>query len=147
MTRVFIYLLFAFASTAIAQVQLQFPCGACIYPSTYTRVIRPHTNGRLVVGFTPAIHPQIAVASMGAQYFPSSLLVLGGSGNDVPQDAAVDPNGNVWIVGNTDSDNFNFMNPIVSQKVAYRTAGFVIELDPTGSQILFSTYLGGHQPH
>ena len=71
--------------------------------------------------------------------------MLGGSSIDEPRAAAVDPSGNIWIVGNTDSDDFNLANPIVSQKVPYRTAGFVIELDPTGTKLLFATYLGGNQ--
>ena len=61
----------------------------------------------------------------------------------MPQAAAVDPSGNVWIAGNTDSDDFNLVNPIVVQKVPYRTAGFVIELDPTGNNLLFATLSGG----
>src|SRR6185369_7729542 len=94
------------------------------------------------LGLYPAIqHSQIALA---ADSFPS-LPALGGSGNDVPLDAAVDPSGNIWIVGNTDSDDFRLVNPLVAQKVPYRTAGFVLELDPTGSKILFATYLAGQQ--
>ena len=55
-----------------------------------------------------------------------------GSGNKAPAAAALDPKGNIWIVGSTDSDDFNLVNPIVSAKVPYRTAGFVIELDIAG---------------
>src|SRR6185295_1668459 len=136
-----------FVSLAAGQVQLNFaPPGA-----TYNRVIQLPNGGRLLtgsrqisnaLGLYPAIkHSQIALA---ADSFPS-LPALGGSGNDVPLDAAVDPSGNIWIVGNTDSDDFRLVNPLVAQKVPYRTAGFVLELDPTGSKILFATYLAGQQ--
>jgi hypothetical protein len=75
-----------------------------------------------------------------------AFQTIGGSGNDVAADAATDAHGNIWIVGATDSDDFPLVNAFVSQKVAYRISGFVIELDPTGRNILFSSYLGGHQP-
>ena len=70
---------------------------------------------------------------------------VGGRGNDVPQDAAVDAKDNIWIVGNTDSDDFLLVNPIVAQKVPYRTAAFVLELDPSRTKILFATWLCGQQ--
>jgi uncharacterized protein (TIGR03437 family) len=93
-------------------------------------------------------HQQIVLAALGPVPFqngepPDALPVLGGSGNDVPLTAAVDPSGNIWIAGNTDSDDFNLVNPIVAQKVPYRTAGFILELDPTGTKLLFATYLAG----
>lgn len=77
--------------------------------------------------------------------FGPSSGTIGGSGNDVASDAVVDSRGNFWVVGRTDSDDFPLVNPIVSQKVAYRASGFVLELDPTAREILFSSYLGGHQ--
>lgn len=93
-------------------------------------------------------HQQIVLAALGSVPFqngepPDLLPALGESENDVPVGAAVDPSGNIWIAGNTDSDDFNLVNPIVPQKVPYRRAGFILELDPTGTKLLFSTYLAG----
>ncbi|MDQ6677906.1 MAG: SBBP repeat-containing protein [Acidobacteriota bacterium] len=68
-----------------------------------------------------------------------------GHGNDVPADAAIDQNGNIWVGGATDSDDFPLVSPLVSQKMPYRATGFVTKLDPTGSKILFSSFLGGRQ--
>ena len=119
-------------------------------------------NGdRLVVGSTemsssighdgPSPHLQIALQALGTVAFPPlnpsprNPLLLGGNGNDIPEAAAVDPKGNIWIVGITDSDDFRLVNPIVTQKTPYKAVGFVIELDPTGASLLFSTYLGGQQ--
>lgn len=163
--RVFLILvLVAFSPAAVAQVQLQFALpefGPFNATYTYGRVVPLSNNDTLVIGASrlssaiglynpPVQHAQIALAAFGSVPFqngepPDLLPVLGGSGNDVPQAAAVDPSGNIWIVGNTDSDDFNLVNPIASQKVPYRTAGFVIELDPTGTKLLFATYLAGQQ--
>ena len=149
----FVFSLIALSPFAAAQVQLEFgPQGA-----TYNRVLQLPNGDQLLVGTSQVAstaglgccssHAQISLAVLGAAAFRAlpadGLAALGGSGNDEPQAAAVDPSGNVWIVGNTDSDDFDLVNPIVAQKVPYRTAGFAIEIDPTGNNLLFATYLAG----
>lgn len=154
-----------FARLAAAQAQLQFVwpsygIGGSLY--SYSRAL-PLSNGdTLLIGTNrtsqtigllqgPTQHARIVLAASGpvpfANAFPASALpVLGGSGNDMPQAAAIDASGNIWIAGSTDSDDFNLVNPIVSRKVPYRTAAFVLELDPTGTKLLFATYLAGQKP-
>ena len=58
---------------------------------------------------------QLILAGVGVD--PLTDTTLGGSGNTVPSAAALDPAGNVWIVGYTDSDDLTLVNPIlVAQK-------------------------------
>jgi uncharacterized protein (TIGR03437 family) len=135
-----------------AQVQLQFPSGFAGQGVTYSSVLPMPSGDLLLVGTQTATsvfgteRQAIALAALGtASFQDGNLPVLGGSGDDQPSAAAIDPQGNIWIVGSTNSDDFNLVNPIVSQKVPYHTAAFVIELDPTGTQLLFATYLCGHQ--
>ena len=147
-----ILLLPALLSTlAVGQVQLEFASSG-----TNNRVVQLPNGNRLVVGtghgtasfglYNPPVQRSyIALTSLGPTVWTGRYLVPGGSGNDVPQAVAVDTSGNIWIAGETDSDDFALVNPIVSQKVPYRTAGFVIELDPTGQKVLFATYLCGQQ--
>jgi Bacterial Ig-like domain (group 3)/Beta-propeller repeat len=67
---------------------------------------------------------------------------LGGSGLDGGVSIAVDSAGSAYVAGNTFSTNFPTMNPLQS---AYGGGGdiFVAKLNPTGSTLLYSTYLGG----
>jgi uncharacterized protein (TIGR03437 family) len=143
----FVFSLIVLLPFAAAQVQLEFGL------PTAARAVQLPNGDQLLVGTGQSnsasglsvccsSRAQIALAAMGSTPL-YNFAPLGGSGNDEPQAAAVDPSGNVWIVGNTDSDDFKLVNPIVAQKVPYRTAGFVIELDPTGSKLLFATYLAG----
>src|SRR5207244_2402905 len=104
-------------------------------------------NGdRLLVGSAPrANNPysssQLVITVLGSHSYTDSSL--GGSGNTRPKAAALDSTGNIWIVGDTDSDDFHLVNPIVAKKVPYRSAGFAMELSPAGDKVLFATYLCG----
>jgi len=68
---------------------------------------------------------------------------LGGSTEDGGQGIAIDAFGNAYVTGHTDSTNF----PTAS---AFQTSGggsnydaFVAKLNPAGSALVYSTYLGG----
>jgi uncharacterized protein (TIGR03437 family) len=55
---------------------------------------------------------------------------------------AVDSNGSAYIAGVTNATNFPTANAAQPQ-LAGDTDGFLAKLDPTGSQLVYSTYLGG----
>jgi Beta-propeller repeat/S-layer homology domain len=77
---------------------------------------------------------------------PSGTVVyctyVGGSGSDGANGIAVDGNGIAWIAGGTTSNNFPLKSPLLSARSGTQT-GFATRLSANGSQILFSTYLGG----
>lgn len=68
---------------------------------------------------------------------------LGGTGGDVAYGVAVNSAGDTFVTGSTASLNF----PTTSGTYAPTYVGdgdvFVTELDPTGTRLVFSTYLGG----
>jgi len=75
----------------------------------------------------------------------SSLLYstyLGGSGLHVPRAIAVDSLGNAYVAGKTFSTDFPTLNAFQSINHGKEDA-FVAELNPSGSALLYSTYLGG----
>jgi uncharacterized protein (TIGR03437 family) len=65
-----------------------------------------------------------------------------GSGNSSIAGVAIDANGNLWVAGETDSDDFPLVHALFTQKPDYQQTGFVAKLDPN-LNILFSTFLGG----
>lgn len=85
------------------------------------------------------------------------LTYFGGSGDDAAYCVAVDVGGNAYIGGATDSTNFPVKKPIVNgsyqgtniggsfdkQTGLFPSDAFVAELDSTGSNLDYSTYLGG----
>ena len=67
---------------------------------------------------------------------------LGGDGFDLGTDIAVDTAGNASVIGLTDSTNFPTADAIQSACGGNNDA-FVTRLNPTGTGLVFSSYLGG----
>ena len=75
----------------------------------------------------------------------SSILYstyLGGSGEDIPYGIAVDAAGNVHLAGTTTSTDFPTVSAIQASRNGVRDA-FLVTLNPSGSQFIYSSYLGG----
>ena len=62
-------------------------------------------------------------------------------GNDVANGIAIGPDGSIWIVGNTTSTNLPTQSALYSSLSGTQDA-FVAKFDPTGSDLLFSSYFG-----
>ncbi len=91
---------------------------------------------------------------------PAYITYLGGSADDGAFGVAVDAAGNAYVTGFTDSPDFPVTNSIPggvpglpnSTNISgildksfgyYPVDAFVTELDPSGSKLIYSTYLGG----
>ncbi|HUI80835.1 MAG TPA: SBBP repeat-containing protein [Bryobacteraceae bacterium] len=68
---------------------------------------------------------------------------LGGSGDDRAYGIAVDASGDVLVAGSTSSPNFPVHSPLQAKLAGSRNA-FVAKLNPAGTGLLYSTYLGGN---
>jgi hypothetical protein len=75
---------------------------------------------------------------------------LGGNSDDMGRGIAVDPSGNAYVTGNTASANFPTQNPIQAtfgggtcSEIGCIGDAFVTKLGPTGTSLVYSTYLGG----
>ncbi|MGA2115143.1 MAG: SBBP repeat-containing protein, partial [Bryobacteraceae bacterium] len=69
---------------------------------------------------------------------------LGGTGNDVANGIAVDSSGSVYVAGYTDSLNFPVASALYGAPAGQGDA-FVAKLTPSGTGLVFATYLGGSQ--
>jgi len=67
---------------------------------------------------------------------------LGGSSADYGTALALDGAGDVFVTGSTQSKDFPTYNPLQLGNVGVSNV-FVAELNPTGTALLYSTYLGG----
>ena len=68
---------------------------------------------------------------------------LGGTGNDIGFGIAVDGAGNAYVTGFTNSSNFPTTAGAFQTSFGGFDDAFVTKLDPTGSVLLYSTYLRG----
>ena len=82
------------------------------------------------------------VSSTGGSLVYSSYL--GGSGADAGLGIAVDSSNNAYVTGSTQSPDFPTVNPMQATNAGSSDA-FVAKVNFTGSQLLYSTYLGGTQ--
>jgi beta-propeller repeat-containing protein/slime mold repeat-containing protein len=79
----------------------------------------------------------------GSALVYSTLLC--GQGDDSPSGIAIDAAGNAYVAGTTASSDFPLVDPIELARGGgvIGLSGFVAKLNPDGSQLLYSTYLGG----
>jgi hypothetical protein len=100
----------------------------------------------------PTINPLQPRTSGGYDVFvaqlnpPGSTLAystyLGGSGDDIGSGIAVDSAGSAYVTGYTDSTNFPTKSPLQPTNAGHNDA-FVTRINPSGSALVYSTYLGG----
>jgi uncharacterized protein (TIGR03437 family) len=138
----FLILLAAIATAAPNQFVVRYiPIGT--YGST--AAVAADTSGNFFVVATvqePSGQQQIRAIKTDAQGNELASFDLG-SGSDAPAGAAVDPQGNLVIVGTTYAQSFPLVSP-ATFAINYQ-AGFVVKLDSQLTKILFSTLLGGSQ--
>jgi len=107
---------------------------------TTTGVVQPtcgtdtNCNGAVYDAFVSVIQ------AGGGSLFYSTFL--GGSGSDRGLGIAIDSAGDAYVTGLTQSSNFPTKNPIQANFVGVQNA-FVAELNPAGTALSYSTYLGG----
>jgi hypothetical protein len=90
-------------------------------------------------------------------YDPSTPLIvdpaldystyLGGSADEFGSSIAVDSNGDAYVAGSTGSTNFPTTSNSIEPKAPAGIgtgAVFVTQLNPTGTSVLYSTYIGGN---
>jgi hypothetical protein len=143
------------------------PSGSALVYSTYLggggadygySIAMDSSRNVYVIGYTgstnfPTMNPLQpanggAVDAFVAKLNPSgSALVystyLGGSGDDLGQGIAVDSSGNAYVTGWTSSTNFPTMNPLQPTYGGGPYDVFVAAINPSGSALVYSTYLGG----
>lgn len=68
---------------------------------------------------------------------------LGGAGDDFLNGVATDGAGNVWLVGDSGSDDFPLTDNAIQNKRAGGSDAVIAELSSDGTLLPFSTYFGG----
>jgi hypothetical protein len=101
----------------------------------------PTANGmqRAMGGLTDAFVAKLDPS--GARLVYSTYL--GGSGIDAASSVAVDSAGNVYLTGSSSSRDLRTVDPLQSAHGGGFFDGFVAKLNSSGTQLLYSTYLGG----
>jgi hypothetical protein len=97
--------------------------------------LQPSNNG----GPHDAFVAKLNAAGSGLLY----STYLGGSGVDTGDGIAVDSSGNTYVTGQVRSTDFPTKSPLQPAHGGGLNDAFVAKLNPTGSTLFYSTYLGG----
>ncbi|HLY17759.1 MAG TPA: SBBP repeat-containing protein [Bryobacteraceae bacterium] len=103
---------------------MDFPATAGAFQPTY--------GGGSYDGFMAKLNPA-GSALVYATY-------LGGIANDTAAAIALDPSGNIYVTGQTQSSNFPTLNPV--QPVNSESDAFVVKMNAAG-RVAYATFLGG----
>jgi hypothetical protein len=144
-------------ATGSALVYSTYLGGSGIYGDSGSSIAVDSSGNAYVIGVTsstdfPTMNPFQPAFGGSLEAFVTkinptgSALVystyLGGSGEDAGNGIAVDSAGNAYVTGLTRSINFPTMNPL-QPTYRGRDDAFVTKLNPSGSALVYSTYLGG----
>ena len=120
---------------------LRIDDSGCTYITGITYLNIPTTTGApqtVSGGLSDAF--VIKLDASGSSLVYSSYL--GGSGYDQGRGLAIDAEGCAYVTGVTQSPNFPTSNPLQPTLGGLDDA-FVAKLDPSGSSLVYSTYMGG----
>lgn len=88
----------------------------------------------------------VLVAKLSSQGAVLYATYIGGNADQRGNAIVVDDKGSAYVTGRTDSDNFPTNSRMVtSMDPRHTTTSFVLKLDPLGSHLEYSTFLGAGQ--
>jgi hypothetical protein len=102
----------------------------------------PQVNGAATTmdAFVLQLYPDVG----GKDALLFSTYLGGNNGDDVGNGIAVGPDGMVYVIGTTKSDDFPVTADTAYQPVHWGTSdSFIAKLDPVAGKIVHATYLGG----
>jgi hypothetical protein len=121
--------------------QANFPTTAGAFQTTYNNASGSSdwiaNSDAFVAKLNPTGSALVYSTYLGGGTVGGHCTSSGGAG------IAVDANGDAYLTGWTNSTTFPTQNPVQSTNSSGNFDSFVTELNPAGSGLLFSTYLGG----
>jgi hypothetical protein len=68
---------------------------------------------------------------------------IGGANDDEAKRMALDTNGNVYLVGTTESSNFPVTAGVLDVSLGGMSDAFILKMNAAGTSLIYSTFLGG----
>lgn len=125
-----------------AAIPPTFPCGAA--NACNIEQVATDASGNIYVVGSRGLPSEAIVAKLspdgGLLFFAT---FSGAHGSSYGHAIALDAAGNVYAGGHTSAPDFPLRNPIQNTIPSRGSSGFVLKLGPDGSQLIYSTFVGG----
>jgi hypothetical protein len=103
----------------------------------------PTTNGAFQTAAAGDFHPFLTKVNSTGTAFVYSTRIAGSTSTDFADSIAIDSSNNVYVVGDAGSDDFPTTPGVIQQTKPPNTrTGFVAKVNPTGSDLVYSTFWG-----
>ncbi len=97
--------------------------------------------------FVTVLNPCVAVRNVctvfGGDSIVYSTYLGGAAGTDVGNGIAVDFNGQIYVIGNTKSNDFPLTESAYQNTLWGAQDSFLVKLDPASGGLVYATYMGG----
>lgn len=109
------------------------------FPTTANALAKSYSGGADLRSGGDAVVVKLNATGTALEY----STYVGGSGGEHGTSLAVDRDGNVWLAGETTSDDFPTTPGAICRKLKGGSDCFFVELNPTSGALLYSSLLGG----
>jgi hypothetical protein len=130
-------------ATALGTLDHAAPRSTQVVAGKRVTVASRYVRGAVTRSFRLAIAAYDRTLPLVVDASPSYSTQFGGTSNDFGIDIAVDRRGNAFVTGQTITPDFPATPGALDGVHAGAADAFVVKIDPSGSELLYATYLGG----
>ena len=110
------------------------------FPTAGSAIQTAGAGSNIVSGFVFELNPGLSSGTSSLVY---STYLGGTTGNQSANGIALDPGGNIYVIGTTKSTDFPVSSTAYQSTLNGLQDAFLCKINPTSSTLVYSTYLGG----
>ena len=130
----------AMALDSSSNIYLTGTTNSTDFPTAGAAIQTAGAGSNIVSGFVLELNPGLSSGTSSLVY---SSYLGGTTGNQSANGIALDPGGNIYVIGTTKSTDFPVSSTAYQSTLNGLQDAFLCKINPTSSTLAYSTYLGG----